>query len=140
MAIRPKDIYEGTKKTHRASKIITAVIILLIALAIGLFFGLRQYCVYDNEGNATLIMPWDRKDGENEGTEPAKSDNMPSPSPSATVPASPEPSGTEVPEDTPPDAPDTTDAQPDTGSSAPPDTPTDTPTQDSNLGADTGNP
>lgn len=140
MAIRPKDIYEGTKKTHRVSKIITAVIILLIALAIGLFFGLRQYCVYDDEGNATLIMPWDRKDGENEGTEPAKSDNAPSPSPSATAPASPEPSGTGTPEDAPPDEPDATDAQPDAVNSAPSDTPADTPTPSIDLGADTGNP
>ena len=140
MAIRPKDIYQGTKKTHRTSKIITAVIILLIALAIGLFFGLRHYCVYDSEGNATLIMPWNRKDGEGGEGDTDNTPATPLPSPSETVLASPEPSGTESPEDTPTDAPDATDTPPDSGGAAPSDVPSDIPVQSANLGADNGNP
>lgn len=145
MAIRPKDIYEGTKKTHRTSKIITTVIILLIALAIGLFFGLRQYCVYDDEGNATLIMPWNRKDGEDRQDDTGRPvDNTPAPSPAGTEPFSPEPGGTDAPEDTSPDTPDTTDPQPDTGDTVPSDTtsdaPSDAPDQDIGQGVDADNP
>lgn len=61
MAIKPKDIYEGTKKTHRAAKIIAVSLTLLLILAVALFFWLRQFAVYDEEGNATLILPFSQK-------------------------------------------------------------------------------
>ena len=135
MSIKPKDIYEGTKKTHRASKIITAVIIVTVALVIGLFFGLRQYCVYDDDGNATLIMPWNRKDGEGEKNDTGSpADNTPAPSPADTEPSSPEPDGTETPEDTRPDSSDAAGTQPDTGITDPLNEPSDTPVQNTDAG------
>jgi len=64
MAIKPKDIYKGAKKTHRAAKIFAAVLVLLVVGAIGLFFGLRHCCIYDEEGNATLILPTSKENRE----------------------------------------------------------------------------
>lgn len=139
MAIRPKDIYEGTKKTHRTSKIITAVIILLIALAIGSFFGLRHYCVYDNEGNATLIMPWNRKDGENGRDDIDRpADGTPAPSPAGAEPSSPGQGGTGATGDASPGAPDAAEPQPDTGGTTPSDMPSDVPSGAPTQGIDQG--
>ncbi len=58
MAIRSKDIYQENKKTHKLAKVITAVLLVLVVLAVAAFFWLRQYCVYDDQGNARLILPW----------------------------------------------------------------------------------
>ncbi len=58
MAIRSKDIYQGNKKTHKVAKTIVIAAVCLIVLVVGAFFWLRQYCVYDAEGNATLISPF----------------------------------------------------------------------------------
>lgn len=64
MAIKAKDIYKGSKKTHRAVKIITAVLVALAVGAVSLFFGLRHCCIYDEDGNATLILPTSRENRE----------------------------------------------------------------------------
>lgn len=61
MAIKPKDVYKGRQKSHRTAKLITLTVVLLLALLIGMFFWLRQYAVYDKEGNATIVMPWSEK-------------------------------------------------------------------------------
>ena len=61
MAIKPKDVYKGAKKSRRAVKIIVTIGILLVVLMIGLFFGLRQFAVYDENGNATLILPFSQR-------------------------------------------------------------------------------
>lgn len=58
MAIKPKDVYRGRQKSHRTAKIIIWAVVLLLALAIGMFFWLRQFAVYDKYGNATIVMPW----------------------------------------------------------------------------------
>lgn len=92
MAIKPRDIYEGTKKTHRAAKILVTAAVLLVALAIGLFFGLRQCCVYDGYGNATLILPFTEewkamKERDGEKQEP---DEVPETTPDPKPEADPE--------------------------------------------------
>lgn len=73
MAIKPKDIYEGTKKTHRAAKIIAVSLTLLVALVVGLFFWLRQFAVYDEDGNATLLPPFSQRSEESPQAAPSES-------------------------------------------------------------------
>lgn len=69
MAIKPKDIYKGRKKTRKAGRTIAIVIVLLIVAAISLFFGLRHYAVYDESGNAKIVLPFfaPSESGEPEG-------------------------------------------------------------------------
>lgn len=61
MAIKPKDVFKGRQKTHRVAKIVTAAIVALVVLLVAVFFWLRQYAVYDEQGNATLISPFAQK-------------------------------------------------------------------------------
>ncbi len=58
MAIKPKDIYDGRKKKRSLSTIIILIIIGLLALTLLLFYGLRNRCVYDDEGNAHIVFPF----------------------------------------------------------------------------------
>lgn len=58
MAIKPKDIYDGRKKKRSLGSIITISVIVLLALVIALFYGLRSRCIYDDEGNAQIIFPF----------------------------------------------------------------------------------
>lgn len=58
MAIKPKDIYRGRQKTHRTAKTITCLLLAVLVLAIALFLGLRQFAVYDEYGNATIVLPF----------------------------------------------------------------------------------
>lgn len=60
MAIKSKDIYKGQRKKHRAGKIIAWVCAILVILAFALFFILREFAVYDEYGNATIILPFSR--------------------------------------------------------------------------------
>ena len=58
MAIRQKDIYKGRKNSNRAGRVIGWTIAILLVLAIVLFFVLRQFAVYDDDGNATIVLPF----------------------------------------------------------------------------------
>lgn len=58
MAIKPKDIYKGRQKTHTVAKVVTAVVVALLVILTAAFFWLRQFAVYDEDGNATLISPF----------------------------------------------------------------------------------
>lgn len=92
MAIKPKDIYEGTKKTHRAAKIIAVSLTLLVALTVGLFFWLRQFAVYDEDGNATLLPPFSQRSEESPQATPSESPEQsaePSNSPGSNSAADP---------------------------------------------------
>jgi hypothetical protein len=60
MAIKAKDIYKGRQKTHKLAKLFTVIAAVLVIGAVSLFFGLRQYAVYDENGDATLIFPWEQ--------------------------------------------------------------------------------
>jgi len=86
MAIKAKDIYQGRKKTHSRAGVIITVILALIVAAVLLFYGLRHYAVYDESGNATIVLPWFHKEqaddatqspsvSPEESTEPSPSDN-----------------------------------------------------------------
>jgi len=84
MAIRAKDIYEGRKKSRFHLGVIITVLLALIAAAVLFFYGVRQYAVYDESGNATIVWPW------------AKDDETPDASESPTQSASPSPSESPV--------------------------------------------
>ena len=87
MAIRAKDIYQGRKKSRSHISAVIAVILAALVLAVLLFYGLRSYCVYDENGNATLVLPFSKKaQTEDVTTSPADS---PSASPSENPSASP---------------------------------------------------
>lgn len=58
MAIKPKDVYKGRQKARKPLKIIVWTLVVLIVLAIALFFGLRNFAVYDEYGNATIVLPF----------------------------------------------------------------------------------
>lgn len=58
MAIKPKDIYDGRKKKRSWGTITAVSVIVLIALVIGLFYGLRARCIYDEDGNARIVFPF----------------------------------------------------------------------------------
>jgi hypothetical protein len=59
MAIKPKDIYKGRKKSHTAAKVTALVLCLVVALSITAFFVIRSWAVYNSEtGTATIIWPW----------------------------------------------------------------------------------
>lgn len=64
MDIKPKDVYKGRRKTHRTAKIIIWAIVILLVLAIALFFLLRQFAVYDEYGNATIVLPFSDSAGD----------------------------------------------------------------------------
>ena len=88
MAIKAKDIYQGRKKSRFRFGIVIAVVLVIIVALILLFYGLRTYCVYDENGNATLILPFSQKAADGA----VKESQTPSPS------ASPEVSPSESPE------------------------------------------
>ena len=89
MAIRARDIYEGRKKSRGHIGVIITVILVLLTIAVLIFYGLREYAVYDENGNATIVFPWSQK-GEAEA--PAASSAA---SPSAAPTGSAEPSQSE---------------------------------------------
>ena len=84
MAIRAKDIYEGRKKSRFHLGVIITVLVVLITAAVLFFYGVRQYAVYDESGNATIVWPW------------AKDEAAPDASVSPSQSASPSPSESPV--------------------------------------------
>ena len=84
MAFKAKDIYQGRKKAHSRAGVIITVILALFVVAVLLFYGLRHYAVYDESGNATIVLPWSNKGQTGDVTQ--------SPSASPTESAEPSPS------------------------------------------------
>ncbi len=118
MAIRAKDIYDGRKKSRFHTGVIITVILFLIVAAILIFYGLRSYCVYDENGNATIVLPWSQKAAtESPAASPAVSP-VASPSESPAESAAPSPSESPAESTTP----------------SPPESPTETPTLGSEAG------
>ena len=64
MAVKAKDIYRGRAKSHKTAWAIGIIAAVLLALAIGLFYGMRHFAVYDEEGNATVVLPLSQKEQE----------------------------------------------------------------------------
>lgn len=95
MAIRAKDIYQGRKKSRSHIGVVIAVILAVLVLAVLLFYGLRSYCVYDENGNATLVLPFSKK-AQTEDVTPSPADS-PSASPDESPSASPDESPSESP-------------------------------------------
>ena len=100
MAIRAKDIYDGRKKSRGHVGLIIALILAVFVVAILIFYGLREYAVYDENGNATIVLPWSQKA---DAEVPTTSPNVdPTASPAASETPSPSenpttnPSPTEV--------------------------------------------
>lgn len=60
-AIRARDIYQGRKKARFRGGIAALIILGLILLAVLLFYGLRSYAVYDEAGNARIVLPFSQK-------------------------------------------------------------------------------
>jgi len=90
MAIRPKDIYQGRKKSRSRAGLIISIVLALLVGAILLFYGLRQYAVYDENGNATIVFPWSHNEADETSESPSASPSAsPSPSPSVSPVASP---------------------------------------------------
>lgn len=62
-----KHRYPRTYRSRRPLKIIFTVLISLVItaviLTVSLFFGLRQYIVYDQNGQLHLEIPWLEEDG-----------------------------------------------------------------------------
>jgi len=58
--------YPRTYRSRRPLKIAFTILLFLViaavVLTVSLFFGLRQYVVYDQEGNLHLEIPWLEED------------------------------------------------------------------------------
>ena len=62
MAIRARDIYKGHQKKMRSPfRAVVIVLLILVILAVSLFYILLSFCVYDSEGNATIVFPFSQK-------------------------------------------------------------------------------
>ncbi len=94
MAIRAKDIYQGRKKSRSRAGVIILIVLAVLIAAILLFYGLRQYAVYDENGNATIVLPFSHKEEPSSPTSspaesPSESPDSASPAPSASTRPSP---------------------------------------------------
>ncbi len=96
MAIRAKDIYQGRKKSRSRVGVIIAIVLVVLIAAILIFYGLRDYAVYDESGNATIVLPFFHK-AETESPVPS-ADESPTASPSESPTGSATPSTSESPE------------------------------------------
>ena len=96
MAIRSKDIYKGAKKKGKAGKVIAWLCILLVVLAIALFFTLRAFTIYDDAGNATIVSPFSAEFRQYKQAQREKAQASPSPSPEESLEPTQPASGTDV--------------------------------------------
>lgn len=104
MAIRPKDIYQGRKKSRWRAGVIIAIVLVLIVGTILLFYGLRQYAVYNENGEATIVFPWSHNGADDTAESPSESPSLSpsaSPSPNPVESAQVSPSAEVLPEETP---------------------------------------
>ena len=60
-AIRARDIYQGRKKARFRGGIAALAILGILLLAILVFYGLRSFAVYDEAGNARIVLPFSQK-------------------------------------------------------------------------------
>ncbi|MFB0920183.1 MAG: hypothetical protein QMB62_04785 [Oscillospiraceae bacterium] len=104
MAIRAKDIYQGRKKSRSRAGVAIIIVLAVLTAAILIFYGLRHYAVYDENGNATIVLPFFHK-AQTESPAPSAEASPPesptesaSPSPSASPTDSVSPSPPESPE------------------------------------------
>ena len=58
MAIRSKDVYRGTEKRGSRARRVVLIVLIVLAALIGAFYALRTCCVYDKNGNATIVLPF----------------------------------------------------------------------------------
>lgn len=91
MAIKSRDIYDGRKKRGFRFGVAAFIILAVLIAAILVFYWLRSCCVYDEDGNATLILPFSQKTEQESPTE------SPTESPAESPTASPTESPTESP-------------------------------------------
>ena len=91
MAIRAKDIYEGRKKSRSHIGVIITVILAVLVVAVLIFYGLRNFCVYDENGNATLVLAFSKQAENEEVTQSPEGSPIQSPneSPTESAEASP---------------------------------------------------
>ena len=61
MAIKAKDIYQGRKKRGGRAGRIVLIVLAVLAVLIGIFYALRACCVYDADGNATIVLPFSER-------------------------------------------------------------------------------
>ncbi len=87
MAIRAKDIYQGRKKSRSHIGVIITAILAVFVVAVLIFYGLRSCCVYDENGNATLVLPFS-KQAQTENVTQSPAESQPE-SPSASPTGSP---------------------------------------------------
>lgn len=59
--IRARDIYQGRKKARFRGGVAALIVLGVLLLAILLFYGLRSYAVYDEAGNAKIVLPFSQK-------------------------------------------------------------------------------
>lgn len=74
MAIRSRDIYESRKKSRSHAGLVIGIVLALFIAAILLFYGLRERCIYDEDGNAHIIMPFSQEAKDLKLTEQAQMD------------------------------------------------------------------
>ena len=70
---------------------IITVILAVLVVAVLIFYGLRNFCVYDENGNATLVLPFSRQ-AENEEVAQSPEESpiqSPNESPTESAEASP---------------------------------------------------
>ena len=91
MAIRAKDIYQGRKKSRSRAGLVITVVLAVIAVVILIFYGLRHYAVYDENGNATIVLPFSHKEQKESPAPSAETSPSASPSASPTESVSPSP-------------------------------------------------
>ena len=74
---RPRTVYRGKEKTGRLATLIVSVFVLLVVLAVWLFYDLQQYMVYDKDG-ARLVLPAERAAAAGEALPAERPGNVPS--------------------------------------------------------------
>lgn len=57
MAIRPRDVYHGRRRGRTALTVIVCVLVVLLAAAIALFYGLKKYAVVGPDGVVRFDFP-----------------------------------------------------------------------------------
>ena len=94
MAIRAKDIYQGRKKSRSRAGVAITVALAVLAVVILLFYGLRHYAVYDESGNATIVLPFTHKEQKESPTPSVQASPSSNPSESPAESTAPSPSAT----------------------------------------------
>ena len=89
MAFRAKDIYQGRKKSHSRAGVVIFAVLAIFVVAVLIFYGLRHYAVYDESGNATIVLPFSHKSEQSASPSASPDEASPSASPEPSPSASP---------------------------------------------------